>query len=87
MIILRTAKGDEVQVNWIGISDLDGTLRLETPETDIPKLFGIFTDPEQTKVLTRIFDGYEHNYLDFSSFKGIEKMANGCTVVWLLPAK
>ena len=85
MLTLHTAQNYIIPVNWIGVSDFDGSLRFETPETDLAKLFSVFSDPEHTAVLTRIFDEDEKTFSGFTAFKGLEKMANGCTVIRLMP--
>ena len=85
MLRLKTAKNVEIPINWIGISDFDGSLRFETTEADMPELFRIFNDPEHTTCLTRVFDEAEKDFEGFTSFKGIERMGNGCTVVRLNP--
>ena len=85
MLKLRTAKNYELPITWIGISDFDGSLRFETTETDMAKLFGIFNAPEHTKKLTRVFDEVERDFEGYTSFKGIENMANGNTVIRLNP--
>ena len=84
MLELKTAKGTEVPINWIGISDFDGSLRFETSETNLAELFMIFNDPEHTICLTRVFDEAEKDFEGFTFFKGIERMGNGCTVVRLM---
>ena len=84
MLRLKTAKNVEISINWIGISDFDGSLRFETTEADMPELFLIFNDPEHTTCLTRVFDEAEKSFEGFTSFKGIERMGNGCTVVRLM---
>ena len=84
MLELKTAKGTELPINWIGISDFDGSLRFETSETNLAELFRIFNDPEHTTCLTRVFDEAEKEFEGFTSFKGIERMGNGCTVVRLM---
>ena len=84
MLELKTAKGTELPINWIGISDFDGSLRFETTETNLAELFMIFNDPEHTICLTRVFDEAEKDFEGFTSFKGIERMGNGCTVVRLM---
>ena len=86
MLTLRTAQNYIISVNWIGISDFDGSLRFETPETDLATLFSVFSDPEHTATLTRIFDEDEKTFSGFTAFKGLERMANGCTVIRLMPA-
>ena len=85
MMTLKTAKGTELPINWIGISDFDGSLRFETSETNLAELFRIFNDPEHTICLTRVFDEAEKDFEGFTSFKGIERMGNGCTVIRLNP--
>ncbi len=85
MLTLRTAKQYEIPITWIGISDFDGSLRFETTETNMAELFMIFTDPEHTILLTRVFDETGRDYEGFTSFKGIERMGNGNTVVRLMP--
>ena len=84
MITLRTAKNTVLPIEWIGVSDFDGSLRFETTETDMPRLFALFSDPSETKVLTRIYDEDEKAYTGFTAFKGIERMASGNTVVRLM---
>ena len=81
MITLRTARNTVLPIEWIGVSDFDGSLRFETTETDMPRLFTIFNDKEETAVLTRIYDEDEKAYIGFTAFKGIEHMASGNTVV------
>ena len=76
MMKLKTAKGTELPINWIGISDFDGSLRFETTEGNMAELFRIFNDPEQTICLTRVFDEAEKDFEGFTSFKGIERMSN-----------
>ena len=83
MLTLETAQGTTLPLNWIGISELDGSLRFETPETDLATLFGIFNDPEHTRSLTRVFDEDRKTFEGFTVFKGIEKMATGSTVLRL----
>ena len=84
MLTLRTAKDVIIPITWIGISDFDGSLRFETTEANMAELFRIFNDPEQTICLTRVFDEAEKEFEGFTSFKGIERMSNGCTVVRLM---
>ena len=86
MIEIRTAKQFSIPVNWIGVSDFDGSLRFETPETDLSTLFSVFSDPANTITLTRIFDEDEKTFSGFTAFKGLERMGTGTTVIRLLPA-
>ena len=83
MLTLETAQGTTLPLNWIGISELDGSLRFETPETDLATLFSIFNDPEHTRSLTRVFDEDRKTFEGFTVFKGIERMPTGNTVLRL----
>ena len=83
MLTIETAQGTSLPINWIGISDLDGSLRFETSEPDIATLFSIFSDPEHTRTLTRVFDEDLKTFEGFTGFKGIERMGTGNIVVRL----
>lgn len=86
MLQVKTAQGLTLPVNWIGVSDFDGSLRFETPETDLVTLFTVFSDPAHTITITRIFDEDEKTFSGFTAFKGLERMGTGTTVIRLLPA-
>ena len=83
MLTIETAQGTSLPINWIGSSDLDGSLRFETSEPDIATLFSIFSDPEHTRTLTRVFDEDRKTFEGFTGFKGIERMGTGNIVVRL----
>ena len=83
MLILITAQGTEFPITWIGISELDGSLRFETTETNMAILFSIFSDPEHTRTLTRVFDEDRRTFEGYTGFKGIERMGTGNIVVRL----
>ena len=85
MMMIKTAKGYTVPIVWIGVADYDGSLRFETTETDLVALISAFSDPEHTAVLTRIFDEVEKNYAGFTSFRSMERMPAGTTVIRLMP--
>lgn len=84
MLELKTAQGFTLPINWIGVSDFDGSLRFETPETDMATLFSVFSDPAHTAVLTRIFDEDVKTFSGFTAFKGVERMVSGATVIRLM---
>ena len=84
MITLRTVNNIEFPISWIGISDFDGSLRFEVLSDDMAMLYRVFTDPEQTRALTRVFDGDEKTFEGFTIFKGIERMQPGSIVVRLM---
>ena len=86
MLTLHTAQNYIIPVNWIGVSDFDGSLRFETPETDLATLFSVFSDPKHTSALTRIFDEDEKTFSGYTAFKGLERMGTGTTVIRLMPA-
>ena len=83
MLTIETAQGTSLPINWIGISDLDGSLRFETSEPDIATLFSSFSAPEHTRTLTRVFDEDRKTFEGFTGFKGIERMGTGNIVVRL----
>ena len=83
MLKLLTALGTELPITWIGISELDGSLRFETTETNMAILFSIFSDPEHTRTLTRVFDEDRRTFEGYTGFKGIERMGTGNIVVRL----
>ena len=57
MIELRTAQNYTVPVNWIGVSDFDGSLRFETPETDLPCVTVSARTGEGLDALERVIRG------------------------------
>ena len=83
MLTIETAQGTSIPITWIGISELDGSLRFETTEPNMATLFSIFSDPEHTRTLTRVFDEDRKTFEGFTRFKGIERMATGNIVVRL----
>ena len=84
MLTLHTAQNYIIPVNWIGVSDFDGSLRFETPETDLATLFSVFSDPKHTSALTRIFDEDVKTFSGFTAFKGVERMVSVATVIRLM---
>ena len=84
MLTLLTAQGTSIPITWIGISELDGSLRFETSEPDMATLFSIFSDPEHTRTLTRVFDEDKKTFEGYTTFKGIERMSTGNIVIRLL---
>ena len=95
MLTLLTAQGTSIPITWIGISELDGSLRFEVAvsanedpnsnfHSSLSTLFSIFSDPEHTRTLTRIFDEDRKTFDGFTGFKGIERMGTGNIVVRLL---
>lgn len=83
-LYLLTAEGYQIPLLWIGVSDLDGSLRFETTETNISTLVSIFNDPKHTAILTRCFLDESKDFYGFTRFKGIERMEGDTTVIRLL---
>ena len=96
MLTLLTAQGTSIPITWIGISELDGSLRFEvdvsasdenlnsTLHSSLSTLFSIFSDPEHTRCLTRVFDEDRKTFEGFTGFKGIERMGTGNIVIRLI---
>ena len=84
MLEVKTAAGKTFPVSWIGISDFDGSLRFEVQGGDLAELFAVFSDPEETVCLTRVFDEDRKDFLGFTKMKGVELMATGNVVVRLI---
>ena len=86
-LYLLTAEAVEIPLLWIGVSDIDGSLRFETTETNISWLVSIFTAEKHTVCLTRFFGTDAKDFYGFTQLKGIERMKGGTTVVRLLPER
>ena len=96
MLTLLTAQGTSIPITWIGISELDGSLRFEvavsasdedpnsTFHSSLSTLFSIFSDPQPTRTLTRVFDEDRKTFEGYTTFKGIERMSTGNIVIRLL---
>ena len=81
MLNVRLKTGEEYPAEWIGISELDGSLRMSITDGDLAELFQTFNRKEKTETITRIFDEDEKSYEGYTGFKGIERFANGNVVV------
>ena len=88
-VFLKTNTGKTYEVEWIGVADFDGCLRFElvSAECFVKDVITVFTDPAETKVLTRVcpvlddgrvFEGY-------TKFKSLDIKSNGNIVIGLLP--
>lgn len=83
MITLKTYKGEEFEIEWIGVATLDGALRFGIKNADITKLLATFTKPENCTVLTRSFDGEDKTFEGYTVFRGITIDYDGTTIVAL----
>ena len=86
MITLRTATGKTYQIAWIGISELNGSLRFEVVgDVNMFALISTFIQPTETATLTRVWDGNERAFEGFTEFKGVDKkFGDGGIVVALM---
>ena len=84
MLQLLTAQNTEFPIEWIGISNIDGSLRFEVVGGELSTLFAVFSDPEHTRALTRVFDEDNHTFEGYTTLKGIERMGSGNIAVRLL---
>lgn len=83
MIILKTANDEQVPIEWIGPSSIDGVLRFGTRSVDVQTLFSIFTKPENCIVLKRIFDENEQIFEGYTVFRGVSVNYDGMAIVAL----
>ena len=81
MIRLRTTNGEMFDIDWIGISSIDGILRFAVKNPDISKIVQIFSVPENCSILTRLFDEDEHTYEGFIVFRGFLLNFDGTATV------
>ena len=83
MIQLKTAKNELFEIEWAGVSTIDGALRFGTRSVDTARLLAVFTNPENCSVLTRVFDGEEKTFEGYTVFRGITIDYDGITIVAL----
>lgn len=80
MIKIVTAQGTEFTVNWAGVSELDGSFRFEVVGADMQTLFGVFSDKEHTRTLTRVFDEDRKVFEGYTRIIRIAQMPTGIVV-------
>lgn len=80
MIKIITAKGIEFAINWAGVSKLDGSLRFEVADADLQSLIPVFSDKEQTKTLTRVFDEDSREFVGYTRVIRIAQMETGVVI-------
>lgn len=80
-----TATGKVYEVLWCGPSTIDFALRFEVANGDIVDLFQTFSNPEETKQLTHVFDEHENVFTGYTQFRGVDMKQGGGTVVALNP--
>ena len=80
MIKLITAKNLAFPVNWAGLSELDGSLRFEVSGSDMATLYSVFSDPEQTVSLTRVFDEDRRTFEGYTRLIRLAQMPTGIVI-------
>ena len=81
MLKLRLTNGQEFEIAWIGVSNIDGVLRFSILNSDLARIIQIFTNPENCEVFTRIFDEDEQTYEGYTIFRGIQINYDGSAIV------
>ena len=84
MILLETNTGKVFQIAWAGISGIDGALRFEVIGATVADCYQIFSDPQETEKLTRIFDDDRSEFEGYTVLKGLDLNFTGTIVVALL---
>lgn len=79
-----TETGKEFNVNWCGPSTIDFALRFEIVESTMAEILGTFTNPEETRFLTHVFDEHETEFRGYKTFKGVDLKPGGSIVVALM---
>ena len=82
-IILRTATGKLFPIRWIGVATIDGKLRFEIARGDLSEVFSTFTNPNETKMLERIFNDDVKVFAGYTNFGGVAVNYDGAIVVTL----
>ena len=80
MIKLITATNKSFPVNWAALSHLDGSFRFEVTDGDFAELYRVFTDPNETVTLTRVFDEGETVFDGYTDLFRIERMPSGVVI-------
>lgn len=84
MILLETKTGKVFQIAWAGVSGIDGALRFEVLGATVADCYQVFSDPQETEKLTRIFDDDRREFEGYTVFKGVDLNFTGSIVVALL---
>ncbi len=79
-----TATGKEFKIDWCGPSTIDFALRFEVVESTMAEILGTFTNPEETRLLTHVFDEHETEFRGYKTFKGVDLKPGGSIVVALM---
>ena len=83
MLTIETAQGTSIPITWIGISELDGSLRFEVAVSASADAPNSTFHSSHTRTLTRVFDEDKKTFEGYTTFKGIERMATGNIIIRL----
>lgn len=84
MIEIVTAKEKRFPVTTAAVGSIDGSLGISLPDTPLQEAIAVFTDPEETAVLTRVWDDAERvSFEGYTDFAGIMKSPAGSVHVTL----
>jgi hypothetical protein len=81
MIKIETTKGKNFQIEWAGVSSIDGVLRFAVVNTELTEILATFTVPENCKELTRVFDEDRKTFTGYTVFRGVQINYDGSIVV------
>ena len=77
MIEIITATDKRFTVTTAAVGSIDGSLGISLPETPLQEAIAVFADPEETAVLTRVWDNEERVVFEGYTFAGIMKSPAG----------
>lgn len=78
MIEIITATDKRFPVTTAAIGSIDGSLGISLTDTPLQEAIAVFTDPEETAVLTRVWDNKERVAFEgYTDFAGIMKSPAG----------
>lgn len=87
-LYLETNSGKTYEIAWIGVADFDGCLRFElvSAEPFVKDVITVFTDPAETKILTRAYPLCDDDRMfeGFTKFKSLDIKPDGNIVVGLM---
>lgn len=78
MIIIETKTGKAYPITMAAVGSVAGTLGIILPDTPLQEAIAVFADPEETAVLTRVWDNEERvEFKGYTDFAGIMKSPAG----------
>ena len=77
MIEIITATDKRFPVTTAAVGSIDGSLGISLPDTPLQEAIAVFADPEETAVLTRVWDEARVEFKGYTDFAGIMKSPAG----------